>query len=70
VNEKWRLKVVKRSLVIVVVGTVFSSKLLFVTALKTLDQTVESRNSDLLLTQTSLENHPDIPQYVFFLTTY
>lgn len=31
------------------------------TVLKTLDQTVESRSSDLLLTLTALANLPDIP---------
>ncbi|MBA0699065.1 hypothetical protein Goari_000734, partial [Gossypium aridum] len=37
----------KRSLVVV---SHYSTKLLSVTALKTFDQTVESRSSDLLLT--------------------
>lgn len=47
----------KRSLVVVV--NPYSTKLPLDTALKTYDQTVESRNSDLLLTPTALANHPD-----------
>lgn len=51
---------VKRSLVVVVVVVnPCSTKLLLVTALKTFDHTVESRNSDLLLTPTAFESHPE-----------
>lgn len=46
----------KRSLVVV---NLYSTKLPLDTALKTYDQTVESRNSDLLHTPTALASHPD-----------
>lgn len=50
---------VRRSLVVVVVVNLFSTKLPSDTALKTSDHTVESRSSDLLLTPTAFESHPE-----------
>lgn len=50
---------VRRSLVVVVVVNPFSTKLPSDTALKTCDHTVESRSSDLLLTPTAFESHPE-----------